>query len=236
MVSKEYTTRGNVLIVSDDHEASITLANFLRNSGYFCNPTTCANDALSVLSTLECDVILYDLSSRDGNSIELLKTVRAKYPQTAIIMITRKDSISSAVVAMESGAHDYVIEPFDTTEVLARIEWAILRTRSEKIIFCKTARGILVVDCEARRISLAGKDLRLTDIEFRLLLELVQNAGIVLEYDELLTRVWGREYRGERGYLYDYIKRLRNQIEFNPYHPTHIITVPRVGYRFDCVP
>ncbi|MDO9333395.1 MAG: response regulator, partial [Dehalococcoidales bacterium] len=93
---------------------------------------------------------------------ELLKTVRAKYPQTAIIMIASKDSINSAVVAMESGANDYVIKPLDMTEVLARIEWVILRTRQEKAIYCKTARGILVVDYESRRVSLAGKNLKLS--------------------------------------------------------------------------
>ncbi|MDO9334010.1 MAG: response regulator, partial [Dehalococcoidales bacterium] len=113
MVSKEYTTRGNVLIVSDDHEASITLANLLRNSGYFCNLTTCANDALSVLSALAYDVVIIDLALTGENCNELLKTVRAKYPQTAIIMIASKDSINSAVVAMESGANDYVIKPLD---------------------------------------------------------------------------------------------------------------------------
>lgn len=201
MVSKEYTPKGNVLIVSDDTEVSVALTTALSNSGYSCNLTTCADDTLSLLSALAYDAILINVTSSDGNSIELTKTIRAKCPQTAIIMIASKDNISNAVLAMESGAHDYVIKPFDTTEVIARIEWAILRTRSGETIFCKTARGILMVDYEARRMRLAGKDLRFTDIEFRLLLELMLHAGIVLEYDELLTRVWGTQYQGSREYL-----------------------------------
>lgn len=238
MVSKEYTTRGNMLIVSDDAEANGTLVTALRNSEYFCTLTSNAPDTLSTLSALVYDVVLIDNALTGENNSELPKIVRTKYPNTAIILITNKGNIKGAATAMESGASDYVIKPFDITEVMARIECAILRNSAngKEVTTCQTTKGELVVDRKSIRMTLAGKEIKLTDTEFRLLLELVQNAGKVLKYDELLTRVWGRVYRGERGYLYDYVNHLRNQIELDPHHPMHIITVPRVGYRFDCVP
>jgi len=104
-----------------------------------------------------------------------------------------------------------------------------------KFIICKLFHGDLVLDYKSRRVTLAEEELKLTDTEFRLLFELVSNAGKVMGYDELLGKVWSKEYLDEKGYLYTYIRRLRKQIETDPHHPVHIISISRVGYRFDCI-
>jgi len=103
----------------------------------------------------------------------------------------------------------------------------------EKSIACKPTNGLLVIDYYARRASLAGKEIRLTDIEFRLLWELVSNEGKAIPYSELLTGVWGADYKRETNYLHNYIRFLRAKIESDPNHPQHLINIPRVGYRFD---
>jgi DNA-binding response OmpR family regulator len=85
-------------------------------------------------------------------------------------------------------------------------------------------------------VWLSGKELIFTNIEFRVLWELALNAGVVIEYDDLLERVWGKEYRGERNYLHQYIRSIRRKIEPNEHTPECIINVNRVGYRFDFLP
>ena len=238
MVSKEYTPKGNVLIVSDDTEVSVALTTALSNSGYVCTSTTGMDDTLSAFSVLEYDAVLINVTSSDGDSIELTKTIRTEYPHTAIIMITSRDRISAAMTAIEMGADDYLIKPFDVTEVLARIECVLLKKKGSEneSIVCRVINGELVLDCKARRVILAGGKLKLTDTEFRLLFELVSNAGKVMEYAKLLVKVWGVQYQGSREYLYTYIRLLRRIIEPDPRRPVHIITIPRVGYRFDCLP
>lgn len=104
-----------------------------------------------------------------------------------------------------------------------------------EFIICKLIHGDLVLDCKSRRVILAGKELKLTDTEFRLLFELVSNAGKVMEYTKLLHTLWGAKYKEEKNYLHTYVRYLRKKIELEPDNPRHIVNIPRVGYRFDCI-
>jgi two-component system KDP operon response regulator KdpE len=102
-------------------------------------------------------------------------------------------------------------------------------------IECKILQGELLVDFEVRQVTLAGKEVSLTETEFRLLWELVSNAGKVMTYSELLSNVWGKDYMEATNYVQNYIRLLRAKIEPSPDNPRHIINIPRVGYRFDCL-
>ncbi|HEX9896906.1 MAG TPA: response regulator transcription factor [Dehalococcoidales bacterium] len=234
MANAEHSEKGNVLIVSDDNEVITKLVPALHSSGYVCSLATCADEALSALSSLPHDVILIDLSIENGYG--LAKSIREKYPHAVIITISTPETISSAAGTLESGADDYLLKPIVIPEALARIECVLLKHKQiEKAIVCKTIKGELMIDCKARRASLAGKDIRLTDTEFRLLWELVRNKGKAITYGELLARVWGTDYQEEKDYLYTYVRSLRLKIESEPDNPQHIINIPRVGYRFDCL-
>ena len=114
-------------------------------------------------------------------------------------------------------------------------EGSLRHGQDEKTIICKTTNGLLVIDYQARRVILAGKEIRLTDTEFRLLWELVSNEGKAITYGELLTKIWGTKYREEKGYVHTYIWFLQLKIESDPNNPKHLINIPRVGYRFDCL-
>jgi two-component system KDP operon response regulator KdpE len=107
--------------------------------------------------------------------------------------------------------------------------------QEDKPTICKVSKGNLEIDYQARRMILAGRDIRLTDIEFRLLWELVSNEGKAITYAELLTKIWGADYQHEKGYIHTYIRFLRKKIEAEPDNPKHLINIPRVGYRFDCL-
>jgi two-component system KDP operon response regulator KdpE len=107
--------------------------------------------------------------------------------------------------------------------------------QEDKPTICKVSKGNLEIYYQARRMILAGRNIRLTDIEFRLLWELVSHEGKAITYGELLTSVWGAEYKGETNYLHNYIRFLRAKIETDPKHPQHLVNIPRVGYRFDCL-
>lgn len=104
-----------------------------------------------------------------------------------------------------------------------------------KPIVCYTNTGELIIDSQARRTIFNGKDIRLTDIGFRLLWELASNEGKVISYNDLLNRIWGQQYKEEKNYFHTYIHFLRRKIEPHPNNPQHLINIPRVGYRFDSI-
>ena len=135
--------------------------------------------------------------------------------------------------ALEAGADDYVVKPFSPTELVARIQ-AVLRRRTATEWAEPSepyALGELTVNYAERRVSLAGRPVRLTDIEYRLLCELAANAGRVLSHDQLLQRVWGLTNSGGSGPVRTVVKNLRRKLGDDADNPTYIFNEPRVGYR-----
>jgi two-component system KDP operon response regulator KdpE len=97
----------------------------------------------------------------------------------------------------------------------------------------QTLNGELLIDVAARRVTLSGRNIIVSEIEFRLLLELVANEGKAITYSELLVNVWGTQYKEETNYLHTYVRLLRMKIEPDPKNPRHIVNIPKIGYRFD---
>jgi two-component system KDP operon response regulator KdpE len=157
-------------------------------------------------------------------------------------MLSGRTDYADKALCLELGADDYITKPFNTIELAARIG-AVLRrfqraspeSNKQMKIECKILQGELLVDFEVRQVTLAGKEVSLTETEFKLLWELVSNAGKVMTYSELLSNVWGKDYMEATNYVQNYIRLLRAKIEPSPDNPRHIINIPRVGYRFDCL-
>jgi two-component system KDP operon response regulator KdpE len=150
-------------------------------------------------------------------------------------MLSARGDEKDKVTCLELGADDYLTKPFSIKELMSRIK-AVLR-RTEAIGTTPTqssfTAGALEINFAQRRVTVTGKEVKLTPTEFSLLQELVLNAGKVLTHTHLLNKVWGMEYREEREYLRVFIRRLRAKLGRDPTAPQHIINVPAVGYKFE---
>ena len=150
-------------------------------------------------------------------------------------MLTAKGAEEDKVRGLRLGADDYVTKPFSAQELLARVEAVLRRARAPEGGEQQPATislGDLEIDLPQKRVTLAGRDVRLSPTEYRLLLCLASNAGVVLSRDELLTRVWGKAYRGEDEILRVALWRLRNKLADDPSAPRYIVTRPGLGYMF----
>ena len=132
--------------------------------------------------------------------------------------------------ALERGAVDYIVKPFSPTELVARVR-AALRQRAAAEPAAPLRLGKLVIDYAARSVTLAGRPVQLTAIEYRLLVELAANAGRVVTYDRLLRRVWGAEHAGDLRPMRTVVSSLRRKLGDDADQPTYLFTEPRIGYR-----
>jgi two-component system KDP operon response regulator KdpE len=169
----------------------------------------------------------------DLDGFEVLRMIREAYT-VPVIMLTAKGEEDDRVYGLELGADDYITKPFSPRELVSRVKAVLRRTESSgvpsKDIIEVDER--LKIDFGRREIWVEDKLVQLRPTEYRLLFHLVQNAGWVMTYDQLLTKVWGYEYRDEPHYVRLYVNYLRQKLEANQAEPKYILTERGVGYRF----
>ena len=179
------------------------------------------------------DVVILDVMMPDLDGFEVLQLIR-ETSQVPVIMLTARGEEDDRVRGLELGADDYVTKPFSPRELVSRVRAVIRRTEQG----ATTGEGIIEVDehlkldFSRREIWLDGELVKLRPTEYRLLYHLVQNAGWVLTYDQILSKVWGYEYRDEPHYVRLYVNYLRQKLEKDPANPVYILTERGVGYRF----
>jgi len=151
-----------------------------------------------------------------------------------VIMLTAKSEEDDRVRGLELGADDYITKPFSPRELVSRVKAVLRRTESAGVSSKDVIEvdGRLKIDFGRREVWVGNKLVKLRPTEYRLLYHLVQNAGWVQTYDQLLSRVWGYEYRDETHYVRLYINYLRQKLEEDPANPKYILTERGVGYRF----
>jgi two-component system, OmpR family, KDP operon response regulator KdpE len=218
-----------VLVVDDDPTLRRTLGIGLRAEGHDALIAADGRTALQAVREDRPDVVVLDLGLPDLSGVEVLRRMRAWSTIPVVVLSARAES-TEKVEALDLGADDYVTKPFGMEELLARIRAAARRARSDVPVL---EAGDLVIDLPARKVTKAGRLVRLTPTEWGLLEMLVRTPGRLVGQQEMLHEVWGPAYRRETNYLRVYIGALRKKLEDDPSAPKHLITEPGMGYRFE---
>lgn len=225
-----------VLVVDDEPDVRALVASAL---GYASADVEVAeagdgDEALRVARETRPDIIVLDLAmpARDGFSV--LEELRRE-STVPVIVLTARGLEHDKIKGLELGADDYMVKPFSPRELVARVQAVVRRTSANAVRPGAIERGPLRIDLAARQVFRDGREIRLTPIEFNLLVELASRAGEAVPHEALLTKVWGPEYRTEGHYLKVYVGRLRDKLGSEPTAPDLIETVRGVGYRFSAL-
>lgn len=222
--------KAEILVIDDEPQIRKLLKINLESNGYKVIQATTGKEGLILSASHSPDLILLDIGLPDKSGHEILKELTQWYSKP-IIILSVQDNENDIVSALDNGATDYLIKPFRTGELLARIRSAIRRsqdTGADTIITC----GNIEIDLLARMAKRDKTPLKLTSTEYNLLSLFARNIGKVLTHQYLLKEIWGYGYQNETQYLRVFVGTLRKKIEENPNNPQHIITESGVGYRF----
>ena len=222
------------ILVVDDEERMVRFIRLnLEQDGFVVLEAFRGLQAVDRLRTGMPDLVLLDVMMPDLDGFEVLKIIR-EISKTPVIMLTAKGEEDDRVRGLELGADDYITKPFSPRELVSRVKAVLRRTESAST----NLHGLievderLKIDFDRHEVWLENKSVNLRPTEYRLLYHLVQNAGWVLSHDQILTNVWGYEYRDQPHYVRLYINYLRNKLELDPANPKYILTERGIGYRF----
>lgn len=220
-----------ILLVEDSNAISEPLSFLLRREGYEVAIATNGKEALEVFVASPPDVVLLDLMLPEISGTDVCRAIR-ETSDVPIIMVTAKDSEMDIVLGLELGADDYIVKPYKTAELLARLR-AVLRRKlpvvldnDEPIVV-----GNIRIDLDSHIVEVDGEQTYMPLREFELLTYLAQHPDRVLTRTQLLDRVWGADYFGDSKTLDVHIKRIRAKIEQTPDKPTRLVTVRGLGYK-----
>jgi len=226
--------RNRKILVVDDEERMVRFIRLnLEYDGFQVIEAFNGNQALEQVRSKLPDLVLLDVMMPDIDGFEVLRIIR-ETSSVPVIMLTAKGEEDDRVRGLELGADDYITKPFSPRELVSRVRAVLRRTEMST----SQTHGLinvddrLKIDFDRREVWVDDKLVKLRPTEYRLLYHLVQNAGWVLTHDQILTKVWGYEYRDEPHYVRLYINYLRKKLEEDPANPKYILTERGVGYRF----
>jgi two-component system KDP operon response regulator KdpE len=221
-------------IVVMDYDISIIrlITDIFCNENYFVYFVTDCEITIRVINDIQPALVILDILLPEPDGLNLLRSIRES-SKVSVIAISDRKEVKYKVKCLEAGADNYLVKPFSNEEFLAQIGALLRRNGNEHEgnSPLKTKQS-LEFDFEKRIVTLNGREIYLTPIEYNLLRILAINAEKTLEYQNLLTSVWGSEYVDQWERIHTFISQLRAKIEQDPHHPQYIQTVPRVGYRF----
>jgi two-component system, OmpR family, KDP operon response regulator KdpE len=218
---------GNILIVEDDPSIRKLVKVNLMKRGYTVTEAEDSHKAIALFQEVSVDLVLLDLILPGLSGVDVCKWIRSRSDIPIIILSARLEE-DLKVAALDAGADDYVTKPFGQEELLARVRAFLRRSYvSAKTEDTRIQIGDLKIDLEARRVFIGEEDLHLTRTEYAILAELTHRLDAIVTHDELLTEVWGPEYRGSSHYLHTYLGRLRKKLGD---YSELLETVPGMGY------
>lgn len=226
------SNKAEILVIDDEAPIRKLLEITLQSNDYIIKQSATAKEALILAANHPPDLIILDLGLPDLDGHIVLQKLRGWYTKP-IIILSVQSAEEDIVKALDNGANDYLVKPFRTGELLARIR-TCLRIKNEEdnepVITCND----LQVDLASRIVKMKNDIVKLTATEYALLVILVKNEGKMLTHHYLLREVWGPGYINQSQYLRVFIARLRKKIEKDANRPQFILTESGIGYRFVC--
>lgn len=224
----------SILIVEDEESIIHILSTVLSVNDYRVLVAHNGEQALMMACSHRPDLVLLDLGLPGMDGIEVLRQLRQRLGMPVII-VSARDTEKEKVEALDMGADDYITKPFGTSELLARIRNALRHGSQnavgENVISCQYHVGGLHIDFEKHSIDVDGKDVHLTQIEFKIVEFLARQAGRVLTYDCIMEHVWGPNVPEDNKILRVNMANIRRKLEKNPAQPQYILTEMGIGYR-----
>jgi two-component system KDP operon response regulator KdpE len=221
---------GTILLVEDEPDIRRFLRASLAAEGYKPIESATGRRGSIDATTHKPDLAIVDLGLPDCDGVEVIRSIRA-WSAMPIIVLSAHSQEETKIHALDCGADDYVTKPFGIGELLARVRVALRHAArgASTDPLLRLADG--EIDLAARRVSRNGAAIHLTPIEFRLVVRLARNLGMVVTHRQLLTDVWGPTHAEHTHYLRIYMKQLRDKLEREPLRPQHFLTETGVGYR-----
>jgi len=222
-----------ILLVEDEPPAAQVLAKGLREQSYAVDVATDGDTALYQFSTADYDAIILDVMLPVKSGLAVCRAVRASGSAVPILMVTARDAVDARVAGLDSGADDYLVKPYDFSELLARLR-ALIRRGALPLVSERLTVGPLTLDTRSRSAQMRGRDVPLTAKEYALLEFLVHHAGAVVGRAEIAEHVWDDAYDPLSNIVDVYIQRLRRKID-QPGAPSMIRTRRGEGYQLATV-
>jgi DNA-binding response OmpR family regulator len=226
------STRPVVLVADDEQRITKLVSMALTDEGFRVITAASGEEAVAKCEEMRPDIVLLDIVMPDLDGIEVMRQLR-EHRFVPVILLTAKGSASDKAKGLDLGADDYVAKPFHPDELAARVR-AVLRRASGSVSTSGAVRfDDVEIDLERRVVTRAGELVELSRTEWLLLQHLAANAGKVVLHTELLTKVWGPEYRDDLQYLRVWISRVRRKLGSRPGDPGRIKTFQGIGYLLD---
>lgn len=224
-------TRSKIAVIEDEPNICSFIETILGAYGYESRSALTGAGGLELIASFRPDAVLLDLGLPDIDGLEIIRRVRQR-DMVPIIVISARTQEKSKVIALDAGADDYLTKPFGSSELMARIRTALRHSRSapyqNSSIF---QAGDLAIDFDRRLVRVRGKEVHLTQIEYKLVSLLAKNAGRVMTYDAIIREIWGPYADSNNQILRVNMAHIRRKLETDPADPRYILTEIGVGYR-----
>jgi two-component system KDP operon response regulator KdpE len=224
-----------ILVVEDEPRVVRLVSEVLNAVGYHVIAAMSGQPAIEMVALEQPDLVLLDILLPHGlDGYEVCRRIR-EFSSVPVIMLTAKAQETDILRGFDVGADDYLTKPFSAKELLARVRAVLRRAqRPEEMVTATLTCGELEINFSRHTVKMRGERVSLTRTEYDLLRQLALNANRVMLHQDLLTEVWGAEYRDDIDYLRAYIRYLRRKLEADPSNPEYILTAQGVGYMLTC--
>jgi DNA-binding response OmpR family regulator len=223
-----------ILVVDDEPRLLKFVAFNLESEGYAVLTTTDGQQALDLIKQYKPGLVLLDLMMPGMDGFSVCQAIR-QFSAIPIIVVTARGQDQDKIRGFDLGADDYLTKPFSVEELIVRIRAVLRRAQVTANNYAYALQstmtiGQLTLDDSRHEVRMAGREIVLAPLEYRLLFYLAQNVGRVVTQDQLLEHIWGEEYAGEGHLLRVNMSRLRSKLEPDPAHPRYLLTKPGIGY------